>query len=98
LAALKFLNPIHSQFETLDGESALRKALKNRAAETYTRYIQISMPRVGLEPTIAAFQQTISILASDCAATVIGSCLISTNLIITELLTVLYYHKAMKKG
>jgi hypothetical protein len=58
----QFLNPKHSRQDSLDGGSASRKAA------TYT---QISMPRVGLEPTIPAFERAKTVHALGRAAIMI---------------------------
>jgi hypothetical protein len=41
--------------------------------QTQNKRTQISMPRVGLEPTIPVFKRTKTVHALDCAVTVIGS-------------------------
>jgi hypothetical protein len=47
----QFLNPIHSQWDSLDGGSDRRKA----ATYTQNKRTQTSMPRLGFELTTAVF-------------------------------------------
>jgi hypothetical protein len=55
----------------------------HRRTQTQNKRTQISMPRVGFEPTIPAFERTKTVHLLDCAAIVIGfSCLrVSRNVI-----------------
>jgi hypothetical protein len=55
----RFLNPIRSQYDSLDGGSARRKAATctDRTTQTQKKPTQTSMPQVGLEPTIPAFER-----------------------------------------
>jgi hypothetical protein len=59
----------------LDGGSVRRKAATYTGQHTHTqnKRRQISMPRVGFEPMIPAFEQVKTVHALDRAATVIGS-------------------------
>jgi hypothetical protein len=61
-----FRNPIDSRWDSLDEESAQRKAA------TYTQDIQTSMPLVGFEPTIPVFELLKTVHTSDRTDTVIG--------------------------
>jgi hypothetical protein len=55
------------------GGSVRRKtSTYTKATETENKCTQISIPRVGFEPTIPAFERANTVHASDRAATVIG--------------------------
>jgi hypothetical protein len=49
-----------------------RKLRTHRTTKTYNKRIQTSMPRMGFEPTIPAFERAKMVHALDRAATVIG--------------------------
>jgi hypothetical protein len=51
----QFLDPIHNGQDTLDGGSARRKAATY--TQTQNKRTQTSMPRVGFEPMIPAFER-----------------------------------------
>jgi hypothetical protein len=75
---IQFLDPIHSRYDSLDGGSARRNAAiytQNNINTEKTRTIQTSMPRVGFEPTIPAFERAKTVHVLDRAATVILDCL-----------------------
>jgi hypothetical protein len=57
----------------LNGGSAGRKAATYTQNNTNTKYTQISMPSVGFEPTIPAFERAKTVHAFYHAATVIGT-------------------------
>jgi hypothetical protein len=65
-----FLNfESYTQLDSLDGGSAHRKAATyTRQQKHRMKLIQISMSRVGFEPTIAVFEQLKKFRASDCPA------------------------------
>jgi hypothetical protein len=48
----------------------------HRTTQAQNKRTQTSMPRVGFEPTTSAFEQTKTIYALDCPATVIGLILV----------------------
>jgi hypothetical protein len=58
----------------LDGGSARRKAATfiHKTAQTQKKLIETSMPRVGLEPAISAFELAKTVHALDREATVFG--------------------------
>jgi hypothetical protein len=58
---------------TLDGGSAHRKASAYAGQHDQNKRIQISMPRVGFEPTIPAFERAKTVHALDRTASVIGT-------------------------
>jgi hypothetical protein len=65
----QFPNPIHSRQDSLDEWSARRKAGTYTQGNTNTERTQTSMPRVGFEPTIPAFERAKTVHALDGAAT-----------------------------
>jgi hypothetical protein len=57
----------------LDGDQPIARPLPaHRKAQTQNKRTQISMPRVGLEPTIPVFEREKTVRVSQRAATVIG--------------------------
>jgi hypothetical protein len=65
------LNSIHSRTDSLDGGSVRRKA----ATSTQNKRTQISMPRVGLQPTTPVVQREKTVDELDREVTVIGFCI-----------------------
>jgi hypothetical protein len=66
---IQFLDLLHIRWDSLDGESARRKA----ATYTQNKRTQTSIPSVGFEPIITAFERAKTVHVSDIAATVIGT-------------------------
>jgi hypothetical protein len=64
----QFLDPIHSRWNSLDGGSACRKA----STYTQNKRTQASMPLMGFEPTIPAFERTKTVHAVNHAVTVVS--------------------------
>jgi hypothetical protein len=58
---------LYSRYDTLAGDQPVAKPLPTQNKRTQT-----SMPRVGFEPTIPAFERAKTVHALDCAATAIG--------------------------
>jgi hypothetical protein len=73
---LQFLEPIHRREESLGEWSARLKAAtytQNNTSTEKTHIMQTSIPWVGLEPTIPAFDREKTIHVLDRATTLIGS-------------------------
>jgi hypothetical protein len=68
----QFLNPIHSQYDSLGGGSAHRKAVTYTQNNKQNKRAQTSMTRVGFEPTIPVFERSKTIHVSDRATTAIA--------------------------
>jgi hypothetical protein len=68
LERIQFLDPIHSRYDPLDGESARRKA----STYTQNKRKQTSMPRVGFKSTTPVLELARTVHAADRAATGIG--------------------------
>jgi hypothetical protein len=63
----QFLDPIHSLQDSYGRGSARRKAstyIQNNTNTEWTHTIQTSMPRVGFQPTIPAFERAKTVHAS----------------------------------
>jgi hypothetical protein len=68
LAAFSVFLSIHSRYNSLDGGSARRKAATN----TQNKRTHTTIPWMGFEPTIPAFERAKTVRALDRALTVIG--------------------------
>jgi hypothetical protein len=96
----QFINPYTIGRTPWAGDQAVAGPLPtHRATETQNKRTQTSMPRVGFEPTIPVLEQTKTVQALDCAAKVIGLCLILyntiqrlTNVIVVTLLNIIIYN------
>jgi hypothetical protein len=55
------------------GDQSVARPLRTRRTQTQNKRTQTSMPRVGFEPTIPAFERAKTVYALDSTATVIGS-------------------------
>jgi hypothetical protein len=74
----QFLDLVNSLWDSLDGQSARRKAAtytKNSTNTEYNHAIQISMSCVGFEPPIPAFERTKTVHALDGAIILIAAVL-----------------------
>jgi hypothetical protein len=74
--SFQFLDHLYSREDSFSGGSAGRKAATctHRTAETQNESTQTSMPQVGFEPTIPAFQWAKIVHSLHRAATMIGVC------------------------
>jgi hypothetical protein len=69
----QFLDLLHSQYESLDGDQAVARPLPtHRTAQTDNKRTQTSMPQVRFEPTITVFDPAKTVHALERAATMIG--------------------------
>jgi hypothetical protein len=70
----QFLNPIHRRRIPWKGDQPVARSLPtHRSTQTQNKHTQTSMPRVGFEPTIPAFERANTVHALDRAVTVIGN-------------------------
>jgi hypothetical protein len=69
----QFLDLLYGRYDSLDGESARRKAATciHDSTKQHKR-TETSIPEVGIELTVAVFERVTSVNALDRAATVIG--------------------------
>jgi hypothetical protein len=68
----KFLEVLHSQKDSLDGEFARPKLPADRTAQTQNKRTQTSMQWVGFEPTTPMYERAKSLHTLDRAVTLIG--------------------------
>jgi hypothetical protein len=68
----QFLNPIHSRQDPLEGVQPIVRLLPTHRTTQIQIKLTQTLPRVGFEPTIPAFEMAKAVHALDCAATVIG--------------------------
>jgi hypothetical protein len=80
--SLQFLNPrTVDKTPWTEDQSVARPVPTQRKTQTQNRHTQTSMPRVGFETTIPAFERVKTVHALDRAATVIGWCRLNDDIV-----------------
>jgi hypothetical protein len=78
------------------GDQSVERPLPtHRTTQTQNKRTQMSMSRVGFEPTIPVFERAETVHASERAATVIGTEIISEAFLVWALLTFLVTFESM---